>query len=115
MFTFPRGRALSQPIVCHATYRCNYLWIPIEQTTAHIAGNFVQARRWHGLALVHVDNKPRVLAIGGQDHETNYLHRLDSIEMWNPATETWKLTEMKLNHPKADFGFLSVPTGLICS
>ena len=35
--------------------------------------------------------------------------------MWNPATETWKLTEMKLNHPKADFGFLSVPTGLICS
>ena len=86
-----------------------------DLTTAHIAGNFVQARRWHGLTLVHVDNKPRVLAIGGQYHKTNYLHRLDSIEMWNPGAETWKMTEMKLSHPKADFGFLSVPTGLICS
>ena len=53
--------------------------------------------------------------MGGQYHETNYLHRLDSIEMWNPGAETWKMTEMKLSHPKADFGFLSVPTGLICS
>ena len=31
MFTFPRGRALTQPIGCHATYRYNYPWIPIEQ------------------------------------------------------------------------------------
>ena len=31
MFTFPRGRALTQPIVRHATYRYNYPWIPIEQ------------------------------------------------------------------------------------
>ena len=32
MFTFPRGRALTQPIGCHATYRYNYPWIPIEQS-----------------------------------------------------------------------------------
>ena len=31
MFTFPRGRALTQPIVGHATYSYHYLWIPIEQ------------------------------------------------------------------------------------
>ena len=30
MFTFPQGRALTQPIVRHATYRYSYPWIPIE-------------------------------------------------------------------------------------
>ena len=36
MFTFPRGRALTQPIGCHVTYRYNYPWIPIEHVVVGI-------------------------------------------------------------------------------
>ena len=42
MFTFPRGRALTQPIGCHATYRYNYPWIPIEQRFHQINANYCE-------------------------------------------------------------------------
>ena len=80
-----------------------------DLTKAHYAGDLVQARLGHGLVVVHVDNKPTVLAVGGFGN--GYL---DSIEMWNPTTETWTMTEMKLSEPKYNFGILSLPTRLLC-
>ena len=81
-----------------------------DLTTAYTAGSLVQAREFHGLAVVHVDNKPTFLAFGGYA----YNEFFDSIEMWNPTTETWTMTSMKISEPKAGFGFLSLPTRLLC-
>ena len=84
-----------------------------DLTKAHTAGNLVQKRFGHGLVVVHVDNKPTVLAVGGGYYENGWKH-LDSIEKWNPTTETWTMTSMKLSEPKLDFGILSLPTRLLC-
>ena len=82
-----------------------------DLTKAHTTGNLVQASFGHGLVVVHVDNKPTVLAVGGENGDYRYR---DSIEMWNPTTETWTMTSMKLSEPKRNFGILSLPTRLLC-
>ena len=75
-----------------------------DLTTAHTAGNFVQARAFHSLVVVHIDSKPTVLALGGFN---DYGQNLDSIEMWNSTTETWTMSSMKLTEPKDSFGIVS--------
>ena len=85
-----------------------------DLTKAHATGNLVQASFGHGLVVVHVDNKPTVLAVGGEYKENGTWKYRNSIEMWNPTTETWTMTQMKLSEPKAYFGILSLPTRLLC-
>ena len=84
-----------------------------DLTTAHTAGNMVERRYLHGLVVVHVDNMPSVLAVGGEYFENDYKH-LDSIEMWHPTNETWTMTSMTLSQPRLRFGFISLPTRLVC-
>ena len=81
-----------------------------DLTTTYFAGCLVQARSHHGLIVVHVENKPTVLAVGG----SNDMNVLDSIEMWNPINETWTMTSMKLSEPRFNFGILSLPTRSLC-
>ena len=86
-----------------------------DLTKAHTAGNLVQARYGHGLVVVHVDNKPTVLALGGGFSGPNGgLNSLNSIEIWNATSKTWRMTSMKLSKPRIYFGILSVPTRLLC-
>ena len=62
-----------------------------------------------GFALVNVGGK--VLAVGGDTREgsANYL---DSIEEFNPSTQTWSLTQKKLKFPRSNFAFTLVPHSL---
>ena len=85
-----------------------------DLTKSHTAGTLVQARRGHGLVVVHVDNKPTVLAVGGEYWENGDWKYRDSIEKWNPTTKTWTMTSMKLSEPKGFFGILSLPTRFLC-
>ena len=40
---------------------------------------------------------------------------LDSVEVFNEDTKTWELsTSLRLSEKKYNFGFLSVPSHLIC-
>ena len=80
-------------------------------TKAHTAGNLVKARYNHGIGVVHVDNKPTVVAVGGFNDDDFFI---DSIEMWNPATETWTMSSMTLSKPKYSFAMLSLPTRQLC-
>ena len=82
--------------------------------TSHYAMDLIEPRAWHGLVVVHVNNKPTVLAVGG--FGPSYT-RLDSIEMWNQTTEieSWTMTSKKLSEAKSSFGILSVPIGSLCS
>ena len=81
-----------------------------DLTTTYTTGSLVQARSYPGLVVVHVENKPTVLAVGG----SNDMNVLDSIEMWNPINETWTMTSMKLSEPRFNFGILSLPTRSLC-
>ena len=86
-----------------------------DLTKAHTAGNLVLARAFHGLVVVHVENNPTVLALGGGFSGPNGgLNSLNSIEIWNATSKTWRMTSMKLSKPRIYFGILSVPIRLLC-
>ena len=84
-----------------------------DLTTSKLKSNMVKARAWHGLVVAHVQNKLSVLAIGGKSDNGYTYH--DSVEIWNPTTETWTISDMKLSEAKEQFGYASVPTHLVCS
>ena len=66
----------------------------------------------HGLGLIHHQGKLTLAAFGGRDSNRN---ELDSVEVLDEDTKTWKLsTSLKLSRKKYQFGFLSVPSHLIC-
>ena len=82
-----------------------------DLTKSNTAGNLVLARAAHG----HVENKPTVLALGGGFSGPNGgLNSLNSIEIWNATSKTWRMTSMKLSKPRIYFGILSMPTRLLC-
>ena len=79
------------------------------------AGNLNERRAHHGSAVAHVNGEPTLLAFGGFYH-SNYQRKFrDSIESWNPETESWTISnDLKLSMGKESFGFLSVPANVIC-
>ena len=98
--TFPYYIELSSTEIIHIN----------DLTTTYTTGSLVQARSYPGLVVVHVENKPTVLAVGGSKD----FNSLDSIEMWNPTNETWTMTSLKLSEPEWGFGILSLPTKILC-
>ena len=62
-----------------------------------------------GFALVNIGGS--VLAVGGDTREgsANYL---DTIEVFDPATQTWSLSEKRLKYPRSNFAFTLVPHSL---
>ena len=67
-------------------------------------------RGCHGSGLVHLDGKLKLAVFGGCNSDS-----LDLIELFDEDTETWKLSGThKLSEEKNGFGYLSVPSHLIC-
>ena len=83
-----------------------------DMTTSKLSSNMLKARSGLGLAVAHIQNKLSVLAIGGYNGVN-----LDFIEIWNPTTNIWTVSDMKLSEPKSrsSFGYTTVPTHLVCS
>ena len=86
-----------------------------DLNNSRLAGQLNQQRTFHKLIVTPINNEPTLLAIGGVTRfEKNSVSR-DSIEIWDPITETWTLSNaLKLSEAKYSFGALSVPTSLIC-
>ena len=76
-------------------------------------GNELNVGRFnHGLGLIHHKGRLTLAAFGGMGSSSN---KLDSVEVFNEVTKTWKLsTTLKLSEKKTAFDFLSVPSHLIC-
>ena len=87
-----------------------------DLTNIRTVGSLNEERAFHGMAIAHIRNKPTLLAFGGEYKISGRgWPKRDSIEIWNPDSETWTLaTDMKLNEKKSHFGYLSVPTNLLC-
>ena len=85
--------------------------------TSSYGSDMQQARMEHGLVVAHYNNQPTVLAIGGNQLETDSWERqyTDSVEVWDPESKTWSLSsDLAISEAKAGFGALSVPTHLVC-
>ena len=64
--------------------------------------------RRFGHAVVHIGDK--VFAVGGDKKDPSHI--LDSIEEFNPTTNSWRLMPNRLKKPRANFGFALVPHSL---
>ena len=82
-----------------------------DLTISTFSGNLHQARGHHGLVVAHVGTKLSVMAIGGGNRE----QFLDSIETWDETTGNWTKSDVRLSFPRYEFGYLSIPSHLVCS
>ena len=85
-------------------------------SNSRIAGQLNQERVFHEMVVTMINNEETLLAIGGDYVLENKKSKpTDSIEIWDPISETWTLSDtLKLSEAKLAFRALSVPTSLIC-
>ena len=90
-------------------------YIGYRLLTFKLSSSFIEAKAYHGLLVAPIQNKLSVLALGGYDNITGHDRELDSIEILDPTTFSWTLSNMKLSRPNQQFGYATVPTHLVCS
>lgn len=78
---------------------------------ATTSGDLGLRRSWHGIVVVHIDDKPTAMAVGGYG-----IGYMNSVETWNPDTETWSIPSYSfdLSERRGLFGILSLPARLLC-
>ena len=69
-----------------------------------IVGSLNVARSGFGMAMINMGSRLKLIAFGGSSDQ---LGHLDSVEVWDETTETWKMSNMKLNHKRENFGYLT--------
>ena len=67
-------------------------------------GDLNVPRRKFGMSTVKIEGKLRLIAFGGLSENSAPL---DSIEIWNEESETWKLSQINLPKDNWDFGYIS--------
>ena len=89
-------------------------------------GDLNNPRCKHGMALTRINDEVKLIAFGGhlrdwtkwasmnKEDWNDSATYLDSIEIWNDQNETWEVSDLKLKEKKFEFGFLSVPSILLC-
>ena len=106
-------------IICGGCFKQNGLSVGfteiVDLTTnqSRMGGNLNVARAGFGMALIVVRNKLRLLAFGGIHKEKEVvttIHNkfIDSVEIWDEVTESWMMTDMKLQQKRRAFGYVSV-------
>ena len=90
-----------------------------DSTKSDLVGHLNEKRQKHGMAIAKVNGKATLLAFGGYHSVSGNLDSieqwLDSIEQWIPESQSWEiLSNRKLSEAKRYFGYLSVPTKLVC-
>ena len=88
--------------------------IDVENLTSRFGPKMQMARIRHGLINIHFNNKMTALAIGGEGYQNGEWHILDSIEAWEPDSKKWILLNITLVETRHSFGYLSLPTNLVC-
>ena len=79
--------------------------IDIENGTITMGSPMNSKRANHGMGVVTIENKDRLIVFGGEQFD---YHTLDSVEVYNTKTEKWETTGIKLKNKNAHFGFLTV-------
>jgi len=71
-----------------------------------VQGNSMNTKRYdHGMAVVTINNQDHLAVFGGFFGKDF----LDSVEILNPRTRKWELSDMKLNSPRRGFAQISLP------
>ena len=79
--------------------------IDLSHWTSKKAGDLNVERASHGMGIVDINGKPKLIVFGGW----NGSSCLDSIEEWDDDTYSWSLSTMKLSEAKELFGYCQFP------
>ena len=84
--------------------------LSLSNGTLRLGGSLQIPRKLHGMGLVKVDGKTKLIAFGGKNEMGDDL---SSIEEWNETTEQWELSKSRLSEPRSGFAFCSRPKALM--
>ena len=85
--------------------------LDVEDGSVTIASPMNFKRSGHGIGVVTINGEDRLAVFGGFNSKGFHGYgrtQLDSVELYNTRTGKWDITDIKLTHPKENFGFLSV-------
>ena len=74
-------------------------------------GRMATPRRYFHIITFNDNGNITTLALGGDDND---FDELDTVEEWNPKTETWSAKESRLKVRRVGFGLVAAPKSLIC-
>ena len=74
-------------------------------------GKMATPRRYFHIITFRNNGNFTTLALGGDDDD---FDELDTVEEWNPKTETWSTKETRLKVRRVGFGLVAAPKRLIC-
>ena len=77
-----------------------YVSIDIESETVIMANPMNDIRFAHGIGNMTINNRERLVVFGGPQSG-------NSVEVYNPHSQTWQNTNIKLKNSTYAFGFLS--------
>ena len=80
--------------------------LDLTSRTISKGGNLVTPRRLFHITTIDNNDNSETLALGGFD--------LQTIEKWNPETETWSELEAQLQQKRGFYGTVAAPKSLIC-
>ena len=80
--------------------------VDLSSKTSRIASNLKTSRQNHGMSIMKIGIEFKLVAFGGESEEDSGL--LDSIEVWDGQSETWKVSELKLQEKSSRFSAINV-------
>ena len=85
--------------------------VDIENGSVTMVSFMKSIRYRHGMGMLTINGEDRLAVFGGIDG-SNWL---DTVELYNPKTEQWETSDIKLSEQKYYFGFLSAKLSDILS
>ena len=85
-------------------------FLNLDDYTITLGNPMNTLRRYHGMAVITIDNEDRLAVFGGNDENDDFL---DSVETLNSRTRNWEVSDLKLKVGKETFGYISVPNDVI--
>ena len=85
--------------------------IDLNTRTITEVGKMATPRQYFHIITFYINGDFTTLALGGDDGVGN---ELNTVEEWNPKTESWSTMETRLEERKTAFGLVVAPKRLIC-
>ena len=84
------------------------LIVDLEAKTSRKVGNLNVPRCSHGMKFFYFDDGLKLIVFGGQDEE----YQMDTIKTFDFETESWKLSKVKLDLGRHNFGYIALPSSI---
>ena len=84
--------------------------IDTDNGTVTIGSPMNARRSGHGIGIISIDNRERLVVFGGIDY---FNGMLDSVELYNEDSKKWEFADIKLNEGQCIQSFVSTKLGNI--